>query len=110
MGAFVRGDVLIVLFPFTDLRSAKRRPAVVVQDLPGEDMILCMITGQATQDPDAIPLDSADFADGTLHKPSYIRPGRLFTGENSLVGYRAGALLSNKMDAVTDAVVAILRR
>ena len=110
MGAFVKGDVLIVLFPFTDLSSAKRRPAVVVQNLPGEDMILCMITGQATQDQDAIPLDGSEFADGTLHKPSHIRPDRLFTGENAIVGYRAGSLLPAKMDTVTDAVVRILRR
>jgi len=110
LGAFVRGDVLVVLFPFSDLSSAKRRPAVVVQDLPGEDMILCMITGQATQDQDAIPLDNSEFADGTLHKPSYIRPGRLFTGENRIVGYRAGGLLPAKIDAVTDSIVTILRR
>jgi mRNA interferase MazF len=110
LGAFVRGDVLVVLFPFTDLSSAKRRPAVVVQDLSGDDMMLCMITGQAPQDHDSIPLDSAEFADGTLHKPSHIRPGRLFTGENSIVSYRAGGLLPAKMDAVTDAIISILRR
>jgi mRNA interferase MazF len=110
LGAFVRGDVLVVLFPFTDLTNAKRRPAVVLQNLPGDDMILCMITGQATQDQDAIPLDTPDFADGTLQKPSYIRPARLFTGENRIVSYRAGALLPAKIDTVTDAVVDILRR
>src|SRR5438067_1756145 len=99
----MRGDVLVVLFPFTDLTNAKRRPARVLQDLSGDDMILCMITGQATQDQDAIPLDTPDFADGTLHKPSFIRPARLFTGENAIVNYRAGSLLPDKMDTATDA-------
>jgi mRNA interferase MazF len=110
LGAFMRGDVLVVLFPFTDLTNAKRRPALVLQDLSGDDMILCMITSQSTQDPDAIPLDTPDFADGTLQKPSYIRPSRLFTGENSIVSYRAGGLLPAMIDTVTDAVVNILRR
>jgi mRNA interferase MazF len=101
---------VVVLFPFTDLSNAKRRPAVVVQDLSGEDMILCMITGQPTQDQDAISLDASEFADGTLHKQSYIRPSRLFTAENSIVSYRAGGLLPSKIDVVTDAIVDILRR
>jgi mRNA interferase MazF len=105
----MRGDVLVVLFPFTDLTNAKRRPALVLQDLAGDDMILCMITSQATHDPDAIPLGTADFANGTLHKPSFIRPTRLFTGENSIVSYRAGGLLPAKIDAVTNTVVKILQ-
>ena len=33
MGRFVKGDVVIVPFPFSDLAQAKRRPALVVADL-----------------------------------------------------------------------------
>ena len=36
MGAFVKGDVVIMPFPFTDLTVTKKRPALVVADLTGE--------------------------------------------------------------------------
>jgi hypothetical protein len=44
MARFVVGDVVIVPFPFSDLTQTKRRPALVVASLSGEDLILCQIT------------------------------------------------------------------
>ncbi|MFI5273274.1 MAG: hypothetical protein ACHQ4H_09625 [Ktedonobacterales bacterium] len=46
MGRFVRGDVVVIPFPFSDLTATKRRPALVVADLPGDDVILRQITSQ----------------------------------------------------------------
>lgn len=39
MAGFVKGDVVVVPFPFSDLSRAKRRPALVVAELEGEDRI-----------------------------------------------------------------------
>jgi hypothetical protein len=36
MAGFVRGDVVVVPFPFSDLTNAKRRPALVLAKLDGE--------------------------------------------------------------------------
>ena len=41
MEKFVKGDVVVVPFPFSNLSRAKRRPACVVTVLDGHDMILC---------------------------------------------------------------------
>lgn len=35
MGKFVKGDVVVVPFPFSDLSAAKRRPALVIATLAG---------------------------------------------------------------------------
>ncbi len=35
MATFVKGDVVIVPFPFSDLTQAKRRPALVIVGLQG---------------------------------------------------------------------------
>lgn len=33
MERFIKGDVIVLPFPFTDLSSAKRRPAVIIADI-----------------------------------------------------------------------------
>ena len=43
MGKFVKGDVVVVPFPFSDLSASKKRPALVVATLTGNDVILCKI-------------------------------------------------------------------
>jgi mRNA interferase MazF len=105
----MKGDVVIVSFPFTDLAGAKRRPAVVVAEPAGHDSILCLITSTATRDPHAIALLSADFASGTLRHDSFIRPGRLFTADSALIAYRAGRLTSTKLQEVIEAIVQIIQ-
>lgn len=57
----------------------------------------------------AIPLDSLDFGDGGIRKPSQIRPNRIFTADDHIVLYRAGGLTTEKKNQVTDAVVRLLR-
>ncbi|HME56160.1 MAG TPA: hypothetical protein VKM55_28415 [Candidatus Lokiarchaeia archaeon] len=40
MAKFVKGDVVVVPFPFSNLSENKRRPALVVASLTGNDAIL----------------------------------------------------------------------
>ncbi len=44
MEKFVKGDVVVVPFPFSDLTQAKRRPALIVSVLEGDDLILSHAT------------------------------------------------------------------
>jgi mRNA interferase MazF len=85
----IAGDVVVLPFPHTNLQIGKRRPALVVVDLPGDDLILCQITSQAHRDSYAISLDTMDFDSGRLAVHSYVRPNRLFTVEHSVVLYTA---------------------
>lgn len=85
MGRFVKGDVVVIPFPFSDLSASKRRPALVLVDLPGDDVILCQITSQAVSHPYAIPLTVGDFASGGLSRGSNVRADRLFTADAHLV-------------------------
>jgi mRNA interferase MazF len=105
---FVKGDVVVVPFPFTDLSAAKRRPALVIAALPGNDLILCQITNQTVRDGFAIPLSDDDFARGGLRKPSNVRPNRLFTADRELVVGIVGQVNQSTMRSVIDAIVRIL--
>jgi mRNA interferase MazF len=88
MGAFVKGEVVVVPFPFSNLAGSKRRPALVVAELDGDDVILCQITTQHRYDGYSIPITDNDFVDGRLRQDSNIRPNRLFTADSNLISYR----------------------
>lgn len=68
MARFIKGDVVVIPFPFSDLTQAKRRPAFVVTDLSGDDLILCQITSQTITDQYAISLTDGDFQSGSLKR------------------------------------------
>lgn len=64
MAEFVKGDVVVIPFPFSDLTQAKRRPALILATLTGDDLILCQITSQNMSDQYAIPINNQDFETG----------------------------------------------
>jgi mRNA interferase MazF len=110
MGRFVKGEVVIVPYPFSDLTQTKRRPALVVAALPGDDVILCQMTSRLRSDPDAILIQSQDFARGALNQPGNVRPNRLFTADSKIVLYSAGVLRPDVVNRVIEAIVTTLRR
>lgn len=110
MARFVRGDVVVLPYPFSDLSQTKTRPALVLASLSGDDIIVCQITTRDSQDRYAIPLKQSDFASGHLRQPSNIRPNRLLTVDTSLILYRAGVLQEEKVSHVIDGVVDIIKQ
>ena len=96
----VAGDIVVLPFPQTNLQRGKRRPALVVVDLAGDDLILCQITSQAHHDSYSISLEKTDFHSGRLAVRSYVRPNRLFTVEKSVILYTTAHLSSVKLDEV----------
>jgi mRNA interferase MazF len=109
MGRFVKGDVVVTPFPYSDLSDSKKRPALVVAALKGDDVILCQITSRAIGDDYSISIDDKDFASGGLKKPSNVRPNRLFTADSNLILYRAGGLSSQKVESVMRVIFDILK-
>ena len=110
MERFVKGDVVVVPFPFSDLTRSKRRPALVVAELEADDLILCQITSQDIRDNYAIPLDETDFESGIINQKSNIRPNRIFTADRHIIIYRAGHLKSDKISETINKILEILRK
>jgi mRNA interferase MazF len=46
----VKGGIVVITFPFSDLSASKRRPALVMENMTGDDVILCQITSIAKND------------------------------------------------------------
>lgn len=110
MGLFVKGQIVKVLFPFSDLSGSKKRPGYVVANLHGDDTLLCQITTQNDeQNPYALPLNSSDFEDGSLRHPSFILPSKLFTADSTIVSEVIGYVNQRKADEVERAIVGIIQ-
>jgi mRNA interferase MazF len=86
--SYRRGDIVLVSFPFTDLTTAKRRPALVVSpdsfNEATSDLVLAAITSQISEDTTLIIVEG-DCVDGTLPKTSALKPTKLFTIHSALV-------------------------
>ncbi|MCF2148684.1 type II toxin-antitoxin system PemK/MazF family toxin [Desmonostoc muscorum LEGE 12446] len=107
MAEFVKGDVVIVPFPFSDLTGTKRRPALVIATLQGDDLILCQITSRTIGDIYAIHLEKSDFSSGGLNQPSNIRQNRIFTADKQIVLYQAGHIKLEKLIEVINKITEI---
>ncbi|MDR1429780.1 MAG: type II toxin-antitoxin system PemK/MazF family toxin [Spirochaetaceae bacterium] len=110
MGQFIKDDVVILPFPFSDLSGSKRRPAFVVTDLPGEDIILCQITSKAKHDPFSVSISASDFLTGSLPLDSFVRPNKLFTADKSLVLSTAGRLSKPKTGKIISHIVSLIKK
>ena len=110
LGRFVKGDIVVLNFPFSDLSQTKRRPALVLATLQGDDLILCQITSQARADTYSLPLEQPDFSSGGLSQSSRIRPNRIFTADEAIIVYRAGHISEAKLDEAIARLIRILKQ
>ena len=109
MEKLVKGDVVVLPFPYSDLSSSKKRPALIIAILDGDDVILCQITSRQRHNKHAINLADSDFKHGKLNVDSYIKSNRIFTADKSIILYKIGSLKEKKIDEVIESVVRILK-
>lgn len=104
-GRLKRGTIVLAIYPFTDLSSTKRRPALVVSatERADTDCILAFITSHVEKnDVTDLVLDvrDADFTTTGLSMASAIRCGKLMTLDRSLLTGRLGQLSERLMSQV----------
>ena len=109
MEKFVKGDVIVFPFPFSDLSSVKKRPALVISVFEGDDLLLCQITSQIQPDIYSIKINDSDFKAGSLNLPSFIRGNKLFTGDKSIIQYKIGTIKDKKLKEVVDFICNIIK-
>lgn len=100
--------VVLVRFPFSDLTATKLRPAIVLAAAGRNDWVLCQITSNSYADPNAVRIDDTDFVSGSLQRPSFARPGKLFTANTAVITDEIGRLKPDKHRQIVVAVVALL--
>ena len=105
----MKGDVVVIPFPFSDLSGSKRRPALVIADWGGDDVMLCQITSQAKRDGLEVPLTAAAFTTGQLPIASHVRPNKVFTADRRIILKVAGRISAAKRTEVADPIAALVR-
>ncbi len=109
MAKFVKGDIVVLPFPFSDLSNSKRRPALVITELTGDDVILCQITSRNINDKYSIELNNSDFETGNLNQDSNIRPNRIFTADSHIILYKVGNLKTSKTAEVINRIIELIK-
>lgn len=109
---FARGDIVLVPFPYSDLRGMKRRPACVVSAdayQSGPDVIVAMVTSQTgrRQAPGLGDVVLTGWRTAGLRAPSTVRAGRLLVIEQRLLGATLGTLSEHDLGAVEQALASV---
>jgi len=110
MARFVKGDVVVIPFPYSDLSKAKKRPALVISPLDSNEVILCQITSQWSKGKYIIPINEKDFTQGTLKKLSHIKFNRIFTADRKIILYRVGRISKEKLEEVINGIIKIVKQ
>jgi PemK-like, MazF-like toxin of type II toxin-antitoxin system len=90
------GDLALVPFPFADLKTTKKRPALVLAVIPSKILptlyIVAMVTSQKAGEKIAGDCDIASWKEAGLLHPSRLRLAKLVSLEEDLILKKLGGL------------------
>lgn len=94
---FKKYDIILVRFPFSNLKESKIRPALVIKPLEGENTILCQITTKKREiSKYEIALGRKD-CEGNIRFNSNIYTDMIFTLHESLILDKIGYIKNEKV-------------
>lgn len=92
----LKGDIVLITFPFTDLSGTKLRPAVILSET-GFDITVCFITTQL-QWKESTDLLLAPTSQNGLRKQSLVRISKMATLDKALAKGLLGKLDQTELD------------
>ena len=105
------GQIVLVRFPFTDQRSSKQRPAVVISSAAYNkaqpDIILMAVTSQIRAKAGFGETVIEDWQPAGLLKPSAIKP-IVFTAEKTIVRRLLGQLATKDLQTLKAVIGSII--
>lgn len=101
--AWVRGDVVLIPFPYSDLSATKTRPTIVVSNpeyhSARRELLLAYLTSQISQLHPTLDYLLADWQSAGLLKPTLMRP-RVAVVQETLAQHHVGALSTRDLAEV----------
>lgn len=108
MEKLVKGDIVVIPFPFSNLADYKKRPALVLANSSSEDILLAQITSKKISNL-CIKISNEDFLKGNLNKDSFVKVNKLFSADINLVLYRVGTLKEIKFLEIQNKLIDYLK-
>ena len=109
---YKRGDIVSVIFPFTDVSATKRRPALVISNSKVNktgDYLLIQITSKIKKDDFSIILNKTDYSTTPLLLNSYVRIHKIFLLNESLILKKVSSVKSSFLKRITDKINGIIQ-
>jgi len=108
MEEFVKGQIVVVPFPFSDLSDLKKRPAMVITSLEGNNLILAQITSKHRTEKYSLLVKLEDFQEGSLLIDSFVNCDKLFTLDKRIILKAVGTLNFSKTKEIISKVIDII--
>lgn len=109
MEKFIESDIVVVPFPFSDLKTFKKRPALVLSSLDAEDIIILQITSQNRLDKYTVTIKEKDFKEGKLDIVSFVRCDRIYTIDKNVIIYKIGSFKKTTFNVIKNKVIDIIK-
>ena len=100
-------DLVLIPFPFSDLRREKRRPVLVLTHPDHHGDFVGLAITSVPSESNALILEDAQLAEGRLPKRSWIRLTKLYTLDQQLVVKKFGRLSDSAMERAVRALCEI---
>jgi mRNA interferase MazF len=108
---FLKGDIVLMPFPFSGEAAYKHRPALVLASWSygnSTDYLTCLITTQRASDPYLMEIVREDTEGQSLAQSCFLRPTYLFATGEVLISGRLDRLKAAKIQDVIQRVVTAL--
>ena len=93
-------DIALVDFPFSDLTKTKKRPALVISSIEGENSIFCQITTKRRNFQKYEIILKKEDCHGDIRFDSFIYLDMIFTLHKSLVHGKIGEVKNTKINEI----------
>ena len=114
MDEFKQQDIVWAKFPFSDMRDAKFRPALVVSNSiynrNNSDVLVCAITSTPDRKEYSIVIDSSNLSSGKLPIKSMVRSDKIIVIEKNLLEKSFARLNDKTFDLVVNGVKRLIER
>lgn len=111
MTVYKKWEIVLVPFPFTDLSSAKRRPALIVSPdsyNAGKDIVIAYITSQMNLSPRSGDYDLQRWKNAGLPKPSKVRM-KFATLDKNIIVKKFGKLEKEDCEEIEKILLAFFK-
>jgi len=96
--SYKTGDILLVKFPFTNLKKSKKRPILVVKNENSFGDIVCFQITSNSEQSNLLKIENTDLNNSSLSLQSFIKYDKCFTLNSEIVDKNIAKVNTNLLD------------